>query len=131
MSFRQGKSSSEKRCKCTHKICNEQIFFNIFFAKIMREKNRGKSVRMVGVRSARAGMGGVGAVGSASRTGRDGSGGKCEPHGQGWERWEQWEWWERWEVRAARAGMGMVGGVGGVVINRIINFGKGCSLISY
>ena len=44
---------------------------------------------------------------------------------------------ERWEVRAARAGMGgvgivgMVGGVAIVLINRIINFGKGCSLISY
>ena len=82
MSFRQGKSSSEKRCKCTHKICNEQIFFNIFFAKIMREKNRGKSVRMVGV---------VGAVGM----------------------------------------VGAVGTMGGVVIIKIINFGKGCSLISY
>jgi len=52
-------------------------------------------------------------------------------------------------VRAARAGMGMVGAVGmmgavgmvggvgmvgtmgGVVIIKIINFGKGCSLISY
>ena len=53
---------------------------------------------------------------------------------------------ERWEVRAARAGMGgmggmgemggggivgIVGGVAIVLINRIINFGKGCSLISY
>lgn len=47
---------------------------------------------------------------------------------------------ERWEVRAARAGMGAVGtmrtmGVVGMVaivlINRMINFGKGHSLISY
>ena len=50
---------------------------------------------------------------------------------------------ERWEVRAARAGMGavgtmrtmgvvgMVGGVAIVLINRMINFGKGHSLISY
>ena len=47
---------------------------------------------------------------------------------------------ERWEVRAARAEMGavrgvgivgMVGGVAIVLINRIINFGKGHSLISY
>ena len=56
---------------------------------------------------------------------------------------------ERWEVRAARAGMGEMGGVGivgivggvgivGIVggvaivlINRMINFGKGHSLISY
>lgn len=50
---------------------------------------------------------------------------------------------ERWEVRAARAGMGGMGGMGGVgivgivggvaivLINRIINFGKGHSLISY
>jgi len=44
---------------------------------------------------------------------------------------------ERWEVRAARARMGavrivgMVGGVAIVLINRIINFGKGHSLISY
>ena len=44
---------------------------------------------------------------------------------------------ERWEVRAARAGMGgvgivgIVGGVAIVLINRIINFGKGHSLISY
>ena len=47
---------------------------------------------------------------------------------------------ERWEVRAARAVMGavrgvgivgMVGGVAIVLINRIINFGKGHSLISY
>ena len=75
MSFRQGKSSSEKRCKCTHKFCNEQIFFNIFFAKIMREKNRGKSVRIEG----------------GARDGSGGNDGKCEPHGQGWERWEQWE----------------------------------------
>lgn len=66
MSFRQGKSSSEKRCKCTHKICNEQIFFNIFFAKIMREKNRGKSVRIEG--GAR-GMGAVGAVGMVGGVG--------------------------------------------------------------
>ena len=48
----------------------------------MREKNRGKSVRMVGV---------VGAVGM----------------------------------------VGAVGTMGGVVIIKIINFGKGCSLISY
>ena len=50
---------------------------------------------------------------------------------------------ERWEVRAARGGMGGMGGMGGgaivgivggvaiVLINRIINFGKGHSLISY
>ena len=47
---------------------------------------------------------------------------------------------ERWEVRAARAGMGgmggmgivgIVGGVAIVLINRMINFGKGHSLISY
>ena len=50
---------------------------------------------------------------------------------------------ERWEVQAARAVMGavrgvrivgmvgMVGGVAIVLINRIINFGKGHSLISY
>lgn len=37
----------------------------------MREKNRGKSVRIEG---------------------------GCEPHGQRWEQWERWEWWERWEV---------------------------------
>ena len=94
MSFRQGKSSSEKRCKCTHKICNEQIFFNIFFAKIMREKNRGKSVRMVRIVRMVGAVGMMGAVG----------------------------------------GMGAVGAVEMVmivVINRIINFGKGCSLISY
>ena len=68
MSFRQGKSSSEKRCKCTHKFCNEQIFFNIFFAKIMREKNRGKSVRIEG---------------GASRTGRDGNNGSGGNNGRG------------------------------------------------
>lgn len=47
---------------------------------------------------------------------------------------------ERWEVQAARAEMGavrgvgivgMVGGVAIVLINRIINFDKGHSLISY
>ena len=100
MSFRQGKSSSEKRCKCTHKICNEQIFFNIFFAKIMREKNRGKSVRMVRIVRRVGAVRMVGAVG----------------------------------MMGAVGGMGAVGAVEMVmivVINRIINFGKGCSLISY
>ena len=47
---------------------------------------------------------------------------------------------ERWEARAARAVMGAVrgvgivgmeGGVAIVLINRMINFGKGHSLISY
>ena len=86
MSFRQGKSSSEKRCKCTHKICNEQIFFNIFFAKIMREKNRGKSVRIEG---GGRGMGAVGAVGMVGGVGTVG-------------------------MMGAVGGVGMVGMVGGM-----------------
>ena len=54
----------------------------------MREKNRGKSVRMVGAVGMMGAVGGMGAVGAVE--------------------------------------MVMI-----VVINRIINFGKGCSLISY
>ena len=67
----------------------------------MREKNRGKSVRIEGgVRAARAGMGAVGMVGAVRMVGAVGT-------------------------------MGGVGMVGGMVIIKIINFSKGCSLISY
>ena len=92
--FTQQESSSKKRCKCTQKKCNEQIFLTFFFAKMMRKEYRGETLRIA----------------------------------------------ERWEVRAARAVMGavrgvrivrIVGGVAIVLINRIINFGKGHSLISY
>ena len=92
MSFRQGKSSSEKRCKCTHKICNEQIFFNIFFAKIMREKNRGKSVRIEG------GVRGMGAVGAVGMVGGVGTVGMVGAVG----------------MMGAVGGVGMVGGMGAV-----------------
>lgn len=79
------------------------------------KENRGETLRIAErweVRVARAEMGavetmgGVGMVRGASRTGRDGSGGNSGSSGNN-------------------------GKVTIVLINRIINFGKGCSLISY
>ena len=72
----------------------------------MREKNRGKSVRIEGG-GARDGRGG--------NSGNDGSGGRGGNGGNGGR-----------DGSGGRSGKVMI-----VLINRIINFGKGCSLISY
>jgi len=75
----------------------------------MRKENRGETLRIAErweVRAARAVMGAVGVVGmmgGTSRTGKDGRGGN-----------------------SGNGGRGAI-----VLINRIINFGKGHSLISY